>query len=315
MREHLLGYLLEALEPHEAESVRQSLDNDEQLRRELEILRRCLMPLSADAAAFDPPVGLAQRTCNYVAAQVETTLVRVPARTSRWSFADMLAATVLVAASAIFFPAIQQSRHNAQITACSNNLRQHGTALAQLGQANGGWIMPAAQINDPKQAVAGIVAVDLREKNLVSDEAFVCPGSTLVSAAHFKVPRRADLEVASGETLTRLQRILSGSYGFPLGYLDQGQWRPVRLLGRANYAVMADSPSLELAGHQTSNHGALIQNVLFEDGHVQQMRSCRDCPNGDDVFHNENGQLAPGNHRDDAVIAPSHWPFLRRVSQ
>ena len=59
MREHLLGYLLGALEEPEAETVRQTLESDEVLRREMAALRRCLQPLSYDASHFDPPAGLA----------------------------------------------------------------------------------------------------------------------------------------------------------------------------------------------------------------------------------------------------------------
>ena len=78
---------------------------------------------------------------------------------------------------------------------------------------------------------------------------------------------------------------------------------------------MADAPSLYLASYQTSNHGARGQNVLFEDGHVRHMRTCRDCPYSDDVFHNDQGKLAPGTHANDSVIAPSHWPLEWTVSQ
>jgi hypothetical protein len=310
MREHLLGYVMGALEPHEAEAVRQSLEADDVLRRELDVLRSCLEPLAADAGQFDPPAGLAERTCNYVAAQVETTLVRVaPGRASRWSLADVaMAATVLIAATAVFFPAVQQSRTSAQMAGCQNNLRQGGVAVAQYSDAHGGILLPATPKN-ANQAVAGYLAVELHGKGYADERIFVCPGSALASVGDFHVPSQTEVLAATGEKLAQMQRMLSGSYGFTLGFVQDDQPQPIRYRSRAGYAVMSDAPSLELASYQTSNHGARGQNVLFEDGHVRYMRTCQDCPYSDDVFHNVDGELAPGKHVDDSVIGPSHWPL------
>jgi hypothetical protein len=309
MREHLLGYLVGALDNDETDSVQRQLEHDEELRRQLEAIRRCLEPLAADRAPFEPPAGLALKTCGYVATHVETTTVRAAATASRWSFADLaVAATVLIAASAVFFPAVNQSRLAAQNASCQNNLRAMGMGLAAVGDANGGSL-PLINTSG-NDAVAGIYGAELREGGYVTDyRAFVCPGS-LLAGRQIHWPTRKDLQLATGEALAELQRLVGGSYGYPLGYLEQGQWRPARMRSRPTYALMADQPSLNLANYQSDNHGGKGQNVLFEDGHVRYMRDCRDCPSKDDIFHNELGQLAPGTHVDDSVIGPSDLPPL-----
>ncbi len=67
-RERLLGYLLEALEDRERESVEKDLKDDPDLQEQLADLRQMLRPLWADDSDFAPSPGLARRTCRLVAA-------------------------------------------------------------------------------------------------------------------------------------------------------------------------------------------------------------------------------------------------------
>ena len=61
---------------------------------------------------------------------------------------------------------------------------------------------------------------------------------------------------------------MGGSYGYCIGYVDQGVYQPTRNLGRPGFAIMADAPCEDRPGRQSDNHGGRGQNVLFEDGHV-----------------------------------------------
>src|SRR5687767_12284457 len=89
MREHLLGYLMGALEPHETEQLEVSLAQDDQLRRELDSLRHCLEPLAADQGHLDPPHGLAERTLRHVVASAPVPAIRPsPASARGWRAAD-----------------------------------------------------------------------------------------------------------------------------------------------------------------------------------------------------------------------------------
>ncbi len=69
MREHLLGYLIGALDATDHEMIHKELQVNPQLQMELASLRQSLAPLELIADDQDVPPGLATRTCRYVADQ------------------------------------------------------------------------------------------------------------------------------------------------------------------------------------------------------------------------------------------------------
>ena len=71
MRQHLIGYLLNAVDTDERENIAQQLERDESLRRELDLLKTSLQPLSADRGHHEPPPGLARRCCDFVYSRTE----------------------------------------------------------------------------------------------------------------------------------------------------------------------------------------------------------------------------------------------------
>jgi anti-sigma-K factor RskA len=130
MREHLIGYLLDAVEPHERAAVEEYLQRDESLRRELDLCRKGLEPLACDADHHEPPPGLAQRCCQYVYSRIEL----IPAALSpaagassgsrRWSWLDLSVAGAIAAAVAVLMvPAIYNSRIQAQLRAAPRTCR------------------------------------------------------------------------------------------------------------------------------------------------------------------------------------------------
>ena len=131
MREQLLGYLLDALEPSERTSVEHQLAGNPAWQDELKVLARALEPLRAAPREYEPSPGLAVRTCEFVMHRAAVTpasaevvrgtpklrpvreVVGVPSP-SRWTFADIaVAAGIVLAASMILFPAINHSRYTA----------------------------------------------------------------------------------------------------------------------------------------------------------------------------------------------------------
>lgn len=318
MREHLLGYLMGALEPHETEQVESRLGQDGHLQRDLEALRLSVQPLSADSGHLPPPAGLAKRTCDYVASCTASPAVRVAGSSlRRWTMADLLvAACVLVAGTLVFFPAVSYSRYNAQLAGCQNNLRQIGQGLLHYSSSHNGFLPQLPTSGN--EAAAGLYAPILREGGyLDSDEPFVCPATPLEinlgddRRAGFRLPTRAELRAATGEQLRLLRRKLGGTYGYNLGYVESERYQPVRNRSRATFALVADAPSPTVATSQSGNHRGRGQNVLFEDGHVGFLNTCRACPHtNDDLYHNDEGQVAAGKHLNDAVIGPSDVPPL-----
>ncbi len=71
VRENLLGYLLDALEPEEAEQVHQALQQTPRLNAELESLAAHLAELEFDRDLHHPPPGLAANTCRWLALPIE----------------------------------------------------------------------------------------------------------------------------------------------------------------------------------------------------------------------------------------------------
>ena len=322
MRDQLIGYLLDALEPHERAAVERKLSQDASLRRELTLLQRSLAGLDADRGHYDPPEGLAQQTVEFV--QTAAKIAALPRMTpdlsasmgaSRWRIADLVvAAGVLVGASLLFIPAVSQSRYSTRVSGCQNNLRQLGVALVNYSESNDRYF-PHVPSKGPL-AAAGVYAQTLVQSGFLDDpHLIICPASALAENAHtFHVPTTEEMHAAEAPRLVELQREMGGSYGYTLGYVSKGRYRPTKNFGRSSFALMADTPKCAPAGDiVTDNHGGAGQNVLFEDGHVAHLtgRTSEGC--GDDIFLNDQGEVCAGTHRDDAVIAPSParpiiWP-------
>jgi hypothetical protein len=317
VREQVLGYLLGALDDAEMEQVRARLESEEAYRQEWIALGRHLQHLEAvRSAAGAPPSGLAQRTCQFIFSQIKSTPRRLPRRAispqsappSRASGVRLLdvaaAAVVFVLAGALTFPAIQSSRFHSRLAVCSDNLRELGTMLTAYSEANHGRF-PAVP-TEGKLAAAGVYAPLLARSGLLADaRRLVCPDSSLAAAGDFRVPTIAELQAADTTTLARLRQQMGGSYGYCIGYVDHGAFEPTRNLHRAGFAMMADAPCEDRPGRQSDNHGGRGQNVLFEDGHVQFLTTSRPSGARDDIFANDDDEVAAGVHQDDSVIASS----------
>lgn len=299
MREQLLGYLLGALDASEREQLEARLAVDEDLQLELAELRRKLEPLRCDREELQPPLGLAHRTCQYVATHAQ--FYRMFAASDRWRMQDVLtAAGIIIIVTMLVFPAVYNSRANARLTACGDNLRALGAALLQYSQYHD-ELFPGVPL-EGNRAVAGIYAPQLLEAGFLDRAGrFICPSSPLAADRQFRVPTLAEIDRATSQQLIRLHQTMGGSYAYAMGYVQGGQYHAVRNQARPDFALMADAPGDDLA---SSPHHGCGFNVLFEDGRVGYRHSCRlDC--GDDIFRNRLGQLGPGIGPDDAVVAPS----------
>ena len=158
-----------------------------------------------------------------------------------------------------------------------------------------------------KLAVAGVYAPKLQAQGLLPNSSLViCPASELAEHADsFHVPTLTEVQNADGDALTSLQKTMGGSYGYSLGYVSNGDYKPTRNLNRSTFALMADAPCAKTSGGHSSNHGGCGQNVLFEDGHVGYLTSCTSQGGRDHIFLNDSGKVAAGLHCDDAVIGTS----------
>jgi hypothetical protein len=326
MNEDLLGYSLDAIDDAERQRIEDALRNDPQLQRQLEDLSEELELLDNAPRDFEPPSGLARRTCDFVGAYKEAQLV-APASASRWSgrrgrvspergvsarswsMADaIVVAGIFVVVSMLFFPAIANSRYRSHITGCQFNLQRLGNALTDYSEKKGG-LLPQIPVSG-NRAVAGIYGPTLAEGHFLDDpRVLICPGSRLAArSAEWHVPSLAELDQARGRQLVSLQRAAGGSYGYSLGYSADGRYQAPRFEGRANFALMSDAPSLHLEALRSDNHGGRGQNVLFEDNRVEFIV---DCVAYDALFVNRDGFASAGLDENDSVIARSSTaPFI-----
>jgi len=342
LREDLLGYLLGALDEEQQAEVERRLTEDPGARRRLAACQRALAPLDAARTDYEPPDGLATRTCRFVlgrrgvgpsryparaAALVGTVQRPMPARmhpvalpgTAEGGFHwhDLvMAAGVIVAASFLLFPAIHGSRVQARLLACQDNLRELGASLTRYSEYHEGFFPEVP--TQGKLAAASVYAPILAANKLLDeDRLVVCPGSAATEIGSFEIPTLEQIEaVDSPEALAALQETMGGSYGYSLGYQDAGQYHPTRNLRRASFAIASDAPSKRLPSHLSENHGRLGQNVLFEDGHVRFTVSPQAAElGGDDFFVNDEGFVAAGVGVSDAVIAAGATPPIVYVER
>jgi hypothetical protein len=311
MREQLLGYLIGALDPEEEKEVELSLQASSRWRQALDELRRQIEPLRWDAGHLTPPPGLALRTCQYVARRAVAMPSREFAgRSARWSIPDYLvAASILVAATLLFVPAMGHSRTVARIAQCQNNLRQIGAALVNYSDAHGRYmpyVPPTGNL-----ASSGAFGPRLVSAGLLPDARLLfCPNSKKVeSGCPVKIPSVAEVERATGAELERLESVMGGDYRATLGHIENGFYRATRDLGRPYFAYLSDAPHHMPSQWLSLNHDSCGQNVLFEDGHVEFLKTRRCIPKGhpDDIFANSRGELAPGTSVDDSVIVPGRF--------
>lgn len=310
MCDELLGYLLGGLESEEHEKVKQVLESDSEARRKLETLRRTLEPLEADFGHVEKPSGLAGRTCRLVhmrsTPSLEAPLIDASAR---WRIQDLLvAAAVLAAATLLLLPAVNVSRKHRDIVVCANNLRAIGMALSDYSEAHNGYfpyVPPEGRL-----AVAGIYGPTLLQSQYVTEPTILfCPADH-----HSPRPDPPDLArflqlAPDSPHLVDYQQMIGGSYGYGMGYRDEQRiYRGARNQRRAHFAMMADQPPRPESGAgslNSPNHGGSGQNVWYEDGHVRWVLSRTVGVRRNDIFINDEGQIAAGVGPNDSIIGCS----------
>jgi hypothetical protein len=338
MRERLLAYLLNDLDPAERAAVDAELAADPELQQELDKLRDCLASCEepCNAAEETPPPQLASRTCCFVDHAIQKSKAlchhageakslsesRDPlVSRSRWSLLDIGVATcVLVALAALLFPALRGNRDYARRSTCQNNMRSIGAALMDYSlQFNGALPEIGPQDN------AGAFVIALADGGMISREELVdllvCPESDLAERVNrgcvrMRIPTRDEYLAAKGAEREFMRQVMAGDYAFSMGYRDQqGRIRQVHFIASRERPMLADAPSAAIAGYQSANHGGCGQNVLFQDLSVRYCKQCKCQKRRDHWFLNDDGQPAAGRHEADMVLgASAATPIVELVS-
>ncbi len=319
MQSELLGYLLEALEPHEHKQVEDELKVNNQLRDDLEVLRRGLACLEGDGGHYDAPAGLAHRTINLIfvdravatpgpAASADAVSLpprpvrEAPATSRRWRFADVsTAAGILVAALAVTVPAIHQSRVNAQRIACQDNLKDLHAGIATYVDRHKG--LPIAD-GAGNFAVAGIVGPRLFSAGYLNDpHTLVCPGSES-DCDLSDYPTLERVKAATGDDLVKMHKAIGGSYAHMVGHMKDGRYEKPSGLNGGRAPLAADLSDKN--GQFQSHHGWATSNLVMNDGQVLSLRNSEVPGLRDkDFYRNDEGRRAAGLNVGDSVLLDS----------
>jgi hypothetical protein len=332
--ETLLGYLVGALDEDQHAEVERQLATDADARRRLAVLRKGLVPLEEARGEFEPPAGLAARTCRFVFEQAdaqeepavvgggrpvvrmhEVALSGGTEGSFRWQ--DMaMAVGIVIAASLLLFPAIHGSRVQARLMACQDNLRELGSALTNYSERHQGYF-PKVPEKGNLAAASAYGPILASGQYLPSDKTVVCPDSPLATTGDFCIPTLEEVKTAaSPDEIQQMQQVMGGSYGYTLGYQDGDQYSATRNLRRPHFAIASDAPEQGSDGQWSNTHGRMGQNFLFEDGHVRFLTAPQSTDvRGDHFFLNDDGKVAAGVHENDAVIGAGATPPIRFVSQ
>lgn len=218
----------------------------------------------------------------------------------------LVAAAIVIVATALSFPAIFSNRLEANVTTCQNNLRQLGQGLQEYSELQPDGAFPHVPASGPR-SFAGVFAPTLVSNQLISNtKSLFCP-ETLQgkSTATPVMPTLNEIDTADAAELPELRARMGDVFGFNLGYSRDLDVLPPRNSRRAEYALLGDAPNDSQPGRASANHGGRGQNMLFEDGRVKFVNLSnheRQQSALDDPYHNRLGQVAAGVDINDAVL-------------
>ena len=289
MHQQLLGHLFGALDDDEQAWVESRLEHDEDYRLQCLTWRRRLAPLDAARPDFEPPPGLAERTCRLVAGcglmpcrgkpslqtMSDNMTVGRGSVHGRW-FDAAVVIFVMAALGSLAAPAIQNSRSHARLATCQQRLQQVGQALTQYGYRHGHALSELA--DNERLTPVGLFAACRIEEELTDDSPAI-PDAWLAAQGILHWSRQASSWIAGLQSPASSNAILSlssepivGSVNTPYSQWS-GSWHAGTAGGEAEsraapMAILADVPSADLPGQTLDWHGGLGRNVFFEDGHV-----------------------------------------------
>jgi prepilin-type processing-associated H-X9-DG protein len=279
----LVGYLYGLLEPEEDARTEVALRADPRARAQLERLRANLSPLAAIRDDTPPPAGLVDRTLALIAKKNPSTPIRQVSPSSsepvfapsRWRRIDaVVAASVMILVGGLGVSGVTHVKKRQQDLGCKNNLRQAHQWLTAYGSNNGGQLPQVTE--QPPHNFAGAFVPILQNAGYMPQTGMpACPAVTVVVT------------------------LPAGAYAYSIG------WRgPDGQLYGLHIDSSGEAALLPILADQMSpaSHGNGY-NVLYIGGNVRFTTSPNVGVNGDNIFDNQRGLIAPGLHQFDTVLA------------
>lgn len=246
------------------------------------------------------------------------------------SFWDSTALTLcLVVLCCLALPALVRIRFESRKAQCARNLTLAGADLIGFAMLNSENRFPHVATEGP-EAFAGVYAVHLRDSGFeLKPQQLKCAsllgyeGSNALVAAggvvSDRIPSFKELHEFALHELEMWQRVIGGDYAYNLGVEERGMPRAPRCEGRSQMAILADAPIIADAQEEFVAHDGRGINILFEDGRVVFVstksldQSSTDAGKlADNPFNNQRGEHEVGVNLQDASLAPSHFPPLRK---
>jgi hypothetical protein len=258
-------------------------------------VRDSLESLQLARETYEPPEGLAARTCRYLAmfappaahpaarspaherralrrARRMTAAFAPPSSRPSWSWADLSVATaIMVLLSWLVFPAVQNSRVHARMMACQNNLRDIGVNLVQRQESHPGLAFrgpePGAPVNLQPSTPLVYCALGAGQDAIGAGRDAIGEG----------LPTPSDMVARSAD---RPQQIIGANLPTP----------PVRVTDNIDLFPEVSSSWLSAPrpGHHGISDSARGQNVLYGDGRVTFVSTGWDRPSDDGWLLDQN---------------------------
>ncbi len=320
MDEHLVGYLLKALDADTERQVDSYLRGTPEAQKKLELLRQAIEPLEADKEEIEFPADLRLRTLRLVAesrsglfkrvAQAPPLHQAVPM--SWWRRADVLvAACLLLVCLPLLLPLIASARRAYKRINCENNLRGIFTALVGYSDHHDGQL-PKVEENPPSN-FAGVYVPILYREGLLNGASLRCPATNVLPPQTMSLEELAALNQTDRQRFEDMTRQIGGCYAYTLGYRNNGELCGLRYVpgDSDRLPIMADRPPFDrpndpgILDANSQNHGGLGQNVLYLGGYVKWAAHRNVGPNQNDIFLNVNHELKAGLNRLDTVLGAS----------
>ncbi len=311
MDEHLVGYLLNALDPVTHQRMEAYLRTHPDARTRLALLEEALAPLADDADEADVPhdltVATVARISEYRCALPDAprpTLHQRSVSPRRWARPiDWVAAAVLLLlVGGLCLPLLARQWREQQRLACRNNLRQFWVALQRYADRSNNEF-PRVEAAGPR-SVAGVFVPILNDAGLLNDVSIACPAQ---QGRREPLPCTvADLEQLYRDAPGRFRTVagnLAGHYAYCLGYEDGHGLHGLRRDTGDGLPILADCAGTDALN--SNNHGGAGQNVLYVGGNVRWCVQPTVGVDGDNIYVNQHNHVRAGVCFSDTVLGAS----------
>jgi hypothetical protein len=310
MDEHLIGYLLNALDPVTHQRVEAYLHGHPDARARLALLEEALAPLAEDADDPEPPSNLCGTTLACIA-EYRCALPVAPRPSShqrglpprRWArpIDWLVAAVLLVLVGGVCVPLLARQWREQQRLACANNLRQFWVALQVYADRSNNEF-PRVEADGPR-SIAGVFVPILGDAGLLNEVSITCPAQRQREPLPYTL---AELEQLYRDAPGRFRTVasnLAGHYAYCLGYEDGQSLRGLRRDTGDGLPILADRSGADALN--SNNHGGAGQNVLYVGGNVRWCAQPTVGLDGDNIYVNHHNRVRAGVCISDTVLGAS----------